>query len=178
MAGRIRPSGGSRGRAFQLGNVAIDDEVGLRREDRVARELGLAVDRNDPRTKRLLRREDGVARRSTAFGDARCKSGQWAIRLGKLQPAEGGRVDRGRGIGCRRMPSERQDRAIRQVLLDLAGEGPVELPQHDANARIGVARQQSRVQIELVVGRQRKDRDRPLDAGPSEPLAAVRARAQ
>jgi len=32
------------------------------------------------------------------------------------------------------------------------------------------------VQVELVVGRQRKDRDRSLDAGPSEPLAAVRAR--
>ena len=48
---------------FQLGNIAIDDEVRLRRQDGIARELGLAVDRNDPRTEGLLRRDDGIARR-------------------------------------------------------------------------------------------------------------------
>jgi hypothetical protein len=59
-------------------------------------------------------------------------------------------------------------------LLDFAGESPVELPQNDANPRIGIARQQRRMQVKLVVGRHRKDRDRPLNAGPSEPLAGVR----
>ena len=168
-----RETGGS---AFQLGNIAIDDEVSLRRQDGIARELGLAVDRNDSRTEGVLRRKNGIARHSTALGDACGKGGQWAVGLGKLQPAESGGVDRRRCIGCRRVPGERQDRAIRQILLDFAGESPVELPQNDANARIGVTRQQRRVQVELVVGRQRKDRDRPLDAGSGEPLAAVRAR--
>jgi hypothetical protein len=169
-----RETGGS---AFQLGNIAIDNEISLRRQDGIVRELGLAVDRNDPRTEGVLRRRDGIACHATALGDACGEGGQWAVRLGKLQPAESGGVDRSRGIGCRRVPGERQDRAIRQILFDFAGESPVELPQNDANARIGVARQQRRVQVELVVGRQREDRDRPLDAGPSEPLAAVRPRA-
>ncbi len=72
------------------------------------------------------------------------------------------------------MPGQRQDRAIGQVLLDLGGERAVELTQDDADARIGVARAQRHPQIELVVARQRQDRDRALDPGQLQPVAALR----
>src|SRR5215831_13133098 len=80
------------------------------------------------------------------------------------------------GVGGSRMPSERQNRAVRKVLLDLVGEGPVELPQHNPDSRVGIARQQCSVQIDLVVWRSRKDRNRVAYTSAFESLAAVRAR--
>jgi hypothetical protein len=50
------------------------------------------------------------------------------------------------------MPSERQDRAICQILLDFVGEGPIELPQYNPNPRIDVACKERCVQVELVIG--------------------------
>ncbi len=109
-----------------------------------------------------------------ALGGPRGKSGQRTIAFGKLQPAQARRVERGRGVGCRRMPSQRQNRAVGQVLLDLGRKRAVELTQHDADARIGVARAQRRVKIELVVARQRQDRDGVLDPRRRQPAASLR----
>ena len=74
------------------------------------------------------------------------------------------------------MPGERQHRAVRQVLLDLVSEGPVELPQHDADAWIEVSREKGGMQIEVVVGRQCEDRDCVTHPGAVEAFATVRAR--
>jgi len=81
------------------------------------------------------------------------KSRKRPVGFGELQPAEAGRIDCGRGVGGSRMPGERQNRAVRKILLDFMAEGPVELPQYDPDSRVGVARQQCSVQIDLVVWR-------------------------
>ena len=73
------------------------------------------------------------------------------------------------------MPGERQNRAIRQILLNLVGEGPVELPQNDADARVEIAREESSVQVEMIIGRERKDCDRLAHPSPLEPFTAIRA---
>jgi PHP family Zn ribbon phosphoesterase len=61
--------------------------------------------------------------------------------------------------------AERQNRAVRQVLLDLVGEGPIELPQYDPDIRVEIPRKESDVQIEMIVGRKREDRDRVTHLG-------------
>jgi len=128
-------------------------------------EVAGAVDRNEPRPEHPLGVLDGIAVDPAIFGDPRHKSGQRAVGLRELQPAKAGRVDCGRAKGRRRMPGERQNRAVRQVLLDLVGEGSIELPQYDADPRVDVPRKQSGVQIEMIVGRKRQDRDRVMHPG-------------
>ena len=148
---------------LQARDLAEHGKRGIRRDRRVAvgRRRRVAVDGDDPQAQLLLRlaqREPVDLARSGGTGG---KTGQRSVRLGKLQTAKARRIDRRRGIGRRRMPGQRQDRAIRQVLLDLAGQRSIELAQYDAQPGIGVARQQGRMQIELVVGRERQDRRPP-----------------
>ena len=73
------------------------------------------------------------------------------------------------------MPGQRQDRAVLQVLLDLGGQPPVELAQHDADAGIGVARPQRHLQVQLIVPRQGQQRNCVLDPGRFKAGAALRA---
>ncbi len=115
-----------------------------------------------------------MAGESLVLGEPHRKPGQRTVRLGKLQAAEAGRVERHGGIGRRRMPGQGQHRAVGQILFDLGGESAVELAQHDADARIGVARPERRLQVELIVGRQRQDRHCFGDARRLQPVAAVR----
>ena len=72
------------------------------------------------------------------------------------------------------MPSQRHDRAIRQILLDLARQSAIELTKDDADSGIGVAREQGGVQIELIVTRYSEDRNSARDAGLRERLRRVR----
>jgi len=74
------------------------------------------------------------------------------------------------------MPGQRQDRAVREILFDLVGQGSVELAKNDADARIGVARQQCGVQVQLIIRRERKDRDRMTHTSAVERFGAVGAR--
>ena len=141
--------------SLQRGNFTVDDEFSSSREQRLMAEVSSAVDRNDPRPQHPLGVGDGVAIDPAVFGDACRKSGQRAVGLRELQPAEAGRIDCGRGIGRSRVPGERQNRAVRQVLLDLVGKSPIELPQYDADTRVEVPRKESGVEIEMIVGRKR-----------------------
>ena len=138
-------------------------------------EVGIAVDRNDARAQYALGMRDGIAVDPAIFDDPRSKAGQRTVGLRELQPAKTGRIDCGRGIGRRGMPGERQNRGVRQVLLDLVGESPVELPQYDADTRVEVPREKGGVQIEMIVGRQSEDRDRVANPGAVEPLDTIRA---
>ncbi len=137
--------------------------------------VGGSVDRNDPRPQHPLGMSHGITVDPAVFGDPGSKSGQRAVGLRELQTAEAGGIDCGRGIGRSRVPGERQNRAVRQILLDLVGEGPIELPQYDADTRVEIPRKESGVQIEMIIGRKREDRNRVTDPGAIEALATIRA---
>jgi hypothetical protein len=74
------------------------------------------------------------------------------------------------------MPGQRQDRAARKVLFDLVRQGSVELAKNDADAWIGVARQQRGVQVQLIIRRESEDRDCVTYTGAVERFGAVGAR--
>lgn len=175
ISGFARAPDRTRCSTLQLGNLTINDQLGSSCEHRVFGEDGSAIDRNDPRPQHPLGMGHGTAVDPAIFGDPGSKSGQRAVGLGELQPAEAGRIDCGRGIGRGRVPGKRQNRAVRQVLLDLVGEGPVELPQYDADPRVEVPCEKSGVQIEMIVGRKRENRDRMAHPGAIQPLATIRA---
>jgi len=84
-------------------------------------EVDGAVDCNDPRPQHPLGMRDGIAVDPAIFCDPGSKSGERPVGLRELQPAEAGRVDRGRSVRRSRVPGERQNRAVRQVLLDFVG---------------------------------------------------------
>jgi hypothetical protein len=56
------------------------------------------------------------------------------------------------------------------------GQRTVELAQHDADARVGVAGEQRRVQVELIVARHGDDRFRAADPGAFQRVAVCGAR--
>ena len=152
---------------------AVDDKLRPGRHDIVPADLGRAVDRDNTRSERVLSLRHTMAAEAVRRGADR-KPAQGSVRLGELQTAEAGGVERRRGVGRGRMPGQRQHRAVRQVLLDLGGKCAIELPQHDADVRVGVARPQRRLEIELVVMRQGQDGHRLGNAGHFEASAAVR----
>ena len=157
------------------GNLTVDDEFSFRREHCLSGDVSLAIDRNYPRPQHPLGVRDCITVDPAIFGDPGGKPGQRAVGLWELQPAEAARIDCGCGIGRGRVPGERQNRAVRQVLLDLVGEGPIELPQYDADLWVDISREESGVQIEMIVGRKREDRDRVANSGAVQPFAAIRA---
>ena len=142
-----------RRRFLQAIERTIDDEPGAGGDRRIAADLGLAVDRHQPHAQRPLDLGGHAAGDIVAVGNPDGKAGQRPFRLGKLQPPKAARVERHRGVGRRRVPGQRQHRAIGEVLLDLGRERAVELPQHNANARVGVAGAEGRLQVELIVAR-------------------------
>jgi len=86
---RVAPRGRpARSAALQPGDVTVHDKLCPAREDRVACEIGLAVDREDPCAQHPLGARDGLTADATAFGYSRRKASQRAIGLGELQPAE------------------------------------------------------------------------------------------
>ena len=152
----------ARRRPEQLFDRGVDDQRCPRRNPVLAADICLAVDGDDAPAERLFGFADAVPGDPGAIGGAVGEPGQGAGAVGKLQPAKARRIERGGGIGRRRIPRQRKHRAVRQVLLDLGGESAVELTQ------------QRRLQVELVVARQCQDRDRVLDPGRREPVAAFR----
>ncbi len=138
---------------MQFAKIAIDRELRLGRDDRVACDSGFTLDRDNARRKSCFSLRDGKFRYSAILGDAGGKAGKWSIRLRKLQAAKAISIERRRRVGRRRMPSQRHYRAIRQILLDLARQSAIELTKDDADSGIGVAREQGGVEIELIVTR-------------------------
>ena len=72
MAPRGRPA---RSAALQPSDVTVHDELCAAREDRVAGEVCLAVDRKDACAQHPLGASDGLTADVTAFGDSRRKAG-------------------------------------------------------------------------------------------------------
>ena len=121
-------------------DLAVDDQLCLIGYDRIPLDIDCTVDGENTRTQRPLGVRDRVAADPTTPCGALSKTGQRSVRVRKLQAKEARWIDSSCGVSRGRVPSERQNRAVRQVLLDLVGKCPVKLPQHDADVRIGVAR--------------------------------------
>lgn len=83
-------------------------------------------------------------------------------------------VDGGAGVGRGGVCGEGDDRAVREILFEFASQSPIELPHHDANRRVEVARFERDEQIEVVVVGERHDRGCAKHARRAQGLFIVR----